>query len=106
MSASDVEGAAIREQLLASYCAERVLAAGRGDWAIVEGIDEMIAAIAGGVTGLTDVMRGAPVEAECCRNCRFFKESSGAGLCRAETPSIQGWPVVMMDDWCGDWEKR
>ena len=106
MSASDVEWAAIRERLLARYCAERVLAAGRGDWALVEGIDEMIAASAGGVTGLTDVMRGAPVEAECCRNCRFFKESSGAGLCRAETPSIQGWPVVMMDDWCGDWERR
>lgn len=51
-----------------------------------------------------------------CRTCMFFVEKtqqgSGAefaregppriGRCRRHAPTLGGWPVVFMADWCGD----
>jgi len=39
----------------------------------------------------------------CCRTCMFFVEKRGAlGRCRRNAPTLNGWPVMYVDDWCGD----
>ena len=53
----------------------------------------------------------------CCENCKNFKEYSkdkhedDRGECRRHSPiiSLNGvsrWPMVVMSDWCGDFEKK
>lgn len=47
-----------------------------------------------------------------CRTCMWFvsKESAGAiksdvvvvGRCRRHAPTMNGYPVVFVNDWCGD----
>jgi hypothetical protein len=55
-----------------------------------------------------------PVDAEVCRNCRFFVWNSGAayGDCHArpptydwQSPSKVNWPICGVDDWCGSFQK-
>lgn len=43
----------------------------------------------------------------CCETCRFFVPKTGdsgkpLGRCRRHAPTMDGYPVVYMDDWCGD----
>lgn len=39
-----------------------------------------------------------------CRTCMWFnpKGDNGVGRCRRHAPSMNGYPVVMVTDWCGD----
>lgn len=41
-----------------------------------------------------------------CKTCRTFilKEGTkkGIGRCRKHAPTLGGFPVVFIDDWCGD----
>lgn len=42
-----------------------------------------------------------------CRTCMFFVEKGlgccpVVGRCRRRAPTMQGWPVMFADDWCGD----
>ena len=40
-----------------------------------------------------------------CDGCRFSCYNDDAELeCRANPPSLEGWPVVAARDWCGKWE--
>jgi len=41
-----------------------------------------------------------------CRTCMWYVPKAGAvrelGRCRRHAPTLNGYPVVMVDDWCGD----
>lgn len=38
-----------------------------------------------------------------CRTCRFFvPKDRGNGRCRRHAPTLEGYPVVYTEDWCGD----
>ncbi len=43
-----------------------------------------------------------------CQTCMYFvpKADEGEvvqiGRCRKHAPTLDGWPVMMVDDWCGD----
>ncbi len=46
-----------------------------------------------------------------CRTCMWFvekeKEDTGEkaiaiGRCRKHAPTMEGWPVMFINDWCGD----
>jgi len=39
-----------------------------------------------------------------CGTCMWFapKEGSGLGRCRRHAPTMSGYPVVFLSDWCGD----
>jgi hypothetical protein len=41
-----------------------------------------------------------------CKSCIYFVKKAGANLaigrCRKRAPTINGYPVVMTLDWCGD----
>lgn len=38
-----------------------------------------------------------------CKTCMWFAEKKGdIGRCRRHAPSMNGWPVVTKNDWCGD----
>jgi hypothetical protein len=43
-----------------------------------------------------------------CRICMYFVEKEEpsfgkpVGRCRRHAPTLQGWPVMFEDDWCGD----
>lgn len=44
-----------------------------------------------------------------CKTCMWFmlklalnKEKAELGRCRKKAPTLDGWPVVYLDDWCGD----
>ena len=41
-----------------------------------------------------------------CKTCMWFilKEGTrkGIGRCRRHAPTMSGYPVVFVDDWCGD----
>jgi len=47
-----------------------------------------------------------------CSTCQFVCEKKKVvnetprkvGRCRRHAPTTQGYPVVFMDDWCGDWK--
>ena len=41
-----------------------------------------------------------------CRRCIFFAVKAGSiGRCRRHAPVVaEGWPVVFMTDWCGDFK--
>ncbi len=43
-----------------------------------------------------------------CQTCMYFVpkadegESVQIGRCRKHAPTLDGWPVMMISDWCGD----
>lgn len=38
-----------------------------------------------------------------CLTCMYWVEKSGVvGRCRRRAPTMDGWPVVFAEDWCGD----
>ena len=39
-----------------------------------------------------------------CKTCMYFvrKGSSDVGRCRRHAPTMKGYPVVFVNDWCGD----
>jgi hypothetical protein len=43
-----------------------------------------------------------------CSTCMFFTPKTAKsgevklGRCRRHSPSMYGWPVMMLTDWCGD----
>lgn len=37
-----------------------------------------------------------------CRTCQFY--DGCVGRCRRHAPTMQGWPVVYPDSWCGDYK--
>lgn len=38
-----------------------------------------------------------------CKTCMHYCEKTpGLGRCRRHAPTMQGWPVMFPDDWCGD----
>lgn len=38
-----------------------------------------------------------------CGTCMFFVvKDVNLGRCRRHAPTLQGWPAVYKDDWCGD----
>jgi hypothetical protein len=41
-----------------------------------------------------------------CKSCVFFVPKAGANLalgrCRRHAPTMNGYPVVLTRDWCGD----
>ena len=38
-----------------------------------------------------------------CDTCMFYVQKKGTiGRCRKNPPTIDGWPVVYFDDWCGN----
>ena len=40
-----------------------------------------------------------------CRTCLWYKPKGRlktTGRCRKHAPTLDGWPVVFPDDWCGD----
>jgi hypothetical protein len=38
-----------------------------------------------------------------CRSCMWYAPKAGTiGRCRRHAPTMNGYPVVMVDDWCGD----
>ena len=39
-----------------------------------------------------------------CETCMFFvpKRSQKVGRCRRHSPTMSGWPVMFVSDWCGD----
>ena len=41
-----------------------------------------------------------------CERCIHFvaKGDQGVGRCRRHAPTLEGWPVVMTTDWCGDFK--
>ncbi|MCL6563387.1 MAG: hypothetical protein K6U87_10300 [Firmicutes bacterium] len=47
--------------------------------------------------------RWADLSTYACRTCRFFvPKTEHLGRCRRHAPTLEGWPVVYPDDWCGD----
>lgn len=39
----------------------------------------------------------------CCNTCRFFvPKDTAKGRCRRHAPTMDGYPVVYTEDWCGD----
>jgi hypothetical protein len=64
----------------------------------------------GGTTGITT---GDPWKHRSsgmrCKTCMFFVDkvrgegsNSPIGRCRRHSPAMNGYPVVYLDDWCGD----
>lgn len=48
-------------------------------------------------------------ESMICRTCMFFvlkgekiEGKLDIGRCRRHAPTLNGWPVVFSNDWCGD----
>lgn len=41
-----------------------------------------------------------------CESCMWFikKEDSKIGRCRRRSPTMNGYPVVFPNDWCGDYK--
>ena len=37
-----------------------------------------------------------------CGSCMWFVEKGKLGRCRRHAPTMNGYPVVFMRDWCGD----
>lgn len=38
-----------------------------------------------------------------CKGCMYFvNKTNTVGRCRKHAPTLNGWPVVMINDWCGD----
>ena len=38
-----------------------------------------------------------------CSTCMWFVEkASWLGRCRRRCPTMAGWPVIFLTDWCGD----
>jgi len=38
-----------------------------------------------------------------CSTCMWFVEkANGVGRCRRHAPTMNGYPVVYLSDWCGD----
>lgn len=38
-----------------------------------------------------------------CKTCMWFVDKKApVGRCRKHCPTLQGFPVVFEDDWCGD----
>ena len=38
-----------------------------------------------------------------CRTCMWFVLKAGdIGRCRRHAPTMNGYPLVFVDDWCGD----
>ena len=41
-----------------------------------------------------------------CLTCNYFVKKNGPtfniGRCRRHAPTLNGWPVVYISDWCGD----
>jgi hypothetical protein len=36
----------------------------------------------------------------------FFSTGDVIGQCRKKSPQINGWPIVCMSDWCGEFEAK
>ena len=37
-----------------------------------------------------------------CNTCMWYIEKRGSiGRCRKKSPTLNGWPVVFISDWCG-----
>jgi hypothetical protein len=55
-------------------------------------------------------MEAIPEDQEGCWNCRFMFKKSYANFCRRLPPvwADDNWafPVVDVDDWCGEWEEK
>ena len=42
-------------------------------------------------------------ETFCCATCMYFSEKTNLiGRCRRHAPTMSGYPVVYISDWCGD----
>lgn len=41
-----------------------------------------------------------------CVNCNFYRELKGYefGQCRIRAKTIEGFPSVERDEWCGEWK--
>lgn len=43
-----------------------------------------------------------------CRTCLYFEieegNERGVGRCRRHAPTLGGFPIVLQEDWCGDYE--
>lgn len=37
-----------------------------------------------------------------CKTCMWFAPKGNLGRCRRHAPTMNGYPVVFLDDWCGD----
>lgn len=39
----------------------------------------------------------------CCNTCMFYvpKNKTNFGRCRKNAPTLCGYPIVYLDDWCG-----
>lgn len=37
-----------------------------------------------------------------CQTCMFFVQRGIIGRCRRRSPTLNGWPVMHLTDWCGD----
>ena len=46
---------------------------------------------------------------EICRHCKYwFTKHSYKGIrgeCRAQSPTVNGWPETGEYDWCGQWDR-
>ena len=48
-----------------------------------------------------------PLSEQRCGNCRYSRISASPLYCRRNPPQIgprgEQWPVVVYNDWCGEW---
>jgi len=44
-----------------------------------------------------------------CKNCKWFDAKGDVGYCRKNTPIVTEifghWPMVRVDDWCGEYDE-
>jgi hypothetical protein len=46
------------------------------------------------------------MECRSCKRCMFYVPRPGdlVGRCRRHAPTMQGWPVMRPENWCGDYK--
>lgn len=44
-----------------------------------------------------------------CQDCKYFMAgdlTAAMGACRRFPKTPHGWPMVYLDEWCGEWKQR